>query len=267
LHDSQLNGRKRYATQGPYTSQGRTRGGLGTDAQAEQGERILSVKQPLRAIWKRLWMIVLVVIVLVGPVVGFDLLRTPTYVASSKLLVGQVEQPYSSNAGSLSGSLGGDVQGLQQITQTVAKAVNTRPVVEATIQQLGLQMDPGEIQGKLRAEKVEDTQFIDVSYTDTDPERAEQILNVLGEEFSKQSSEVSPGTVPITAKVWEKATLPQTPDSPHLWRDALLALMLGSALGIGLAFLLDNDELDEQRGSSSEEKKKAKLPSGVARTR
>ncbi len=40
------------------------------------------------------------------------------------------------------GDLAGEVQGLQQITQTIVEAVNSRPVVESVIQQLGLELTP-----------------------------------------------------------------------------------------------------------------------------
>jgi capsular polysaccharide biosynthesis protein len=81
--------------------------------------------------------------------------------------------------------------------------------------------------------------FIEVSYRDTDPQRAQQIVNTVGEVFSDQVSNVSPSASAITATVWEPAVLPETPVSPNVLRNVVLALVLGLLLGVGLAFLLE----------------------------
>ena len=43
----------------------------------------------------------------------------------------------------------------------------------------------------------------------------------------------------LTAKVWEDAVVPRSPDSPAPLRNVLLALVLGAMLGVGTAYLLD----------------------------
>ncbi len=71
--------------------------------EALQDEHVLSVKDLLGVLWRRLWVIVLVALVLAGSAVGFDLSQTPTYKASIKILVGQEQQS------GVPGSLGGEV--------------------------------------------------------------------------------------------------------------------------------------------------------------
>lgn len=207
--------------------------GPGTIVEASEGEYVISLGDLLRVVWKRMWAVILVAVVLAGAAVGFSLGQTPRYEASIKILVGQEQ------TGDVPGSLGSDVQGLQQLTQTVADLVSTRPVAEAVIDRLELGVSPETFLENLSVEQVANTQTIQVSYTDPDPEQAREIANTVGEVFSEQVSEVSPSANAITATVWERAVAPDEPVSPDPVRNGALALVLGLMLGVGLAFLLE----------------------------
>ena len=149
----------------------------------------------------------LVAVVLVAmAVTSVSLQQAPTYEATAQVWVDQKE-------------------GDQQTYVTVSgEAIDSRPVAEDAIQHLGLRMDPSELLDCLTVEKVENTSFLRLSYTDTDPERARLIVNTVGEVFSEficdRSSE-------FTATVWEKAMIPTTPASPHPLRNGLLTLVVG----------------------------------------
>jgi capsular polysaccharide biosynthesis protein len=146
--------------------------------------------------------------------------------------------------------LGGDIQGLQQLTQTMAKAVGTRPIAEEVIQQLELHESAEDFLEELSVEQTDATQFIEVSYKHTDPKQATRIVNAVSDGFSEQVSDVAPTTNAITAPVGEQATAPDTPVSPNPIRKGLLALVAEIMLGVGLAFLLNY--LDDSWQSSEE---------------
>lgn len=167
----------------------------GTTVEASEGEYVISLGELFRVVWKRMWAVLLVAVVLTGAAVGFSLGQTPMYEASIKLLVGQEQ---TSEAPS---QLASDVQGLQQLTQTVADLVSTRPVAETVIDRLDLEVSPEGFLENLGVEQVANTQTIQVSYTDPDPEQAQEIANTVGEVFSEQVSEVSPSANAITATV------------------------------------------------------------------
>jgi capsular polysaccharide biosynthesis protein len=223
---------------------------LGTDVETSQHELVLSVGDPLRILRRRLWVIVLVAIVFTGSAVGYSLLQTPTYRASVKILIGQeltnAPADYVPNPGNLSG----EVQGLEKITQTMASAVTTRPVAEGVIERLDLQIRPEDLLGNLTAKRAGETQFIEVSYQDSNPERVKETINAVGHEFSKQVSRVSASSTTITATVWEEAAVPVSPVNPNPKRDGAIGLALGCVFGIGLAFLLER--LDYRLRSSEE---------------
>jgi capsular polysaccharide biosynthesis protein len=226
VYKAQLNGNENGTHAGlPVAVSSEALGGIADDPQA------LHPRNPIRVLWQRLWIIVVVTALVVGLAVGFTYMQTPTYGASIKILVGQKQ-------GSATDNLATEVQGLQGITETVATAISTRPVAQGVVQQLDLPMYPEEIQANVTAEVVGTSQFIDVTYEDTDPERAIQVVNTLGEVFSQQVAEVSSDTNDITATVWEKAVSSYAV-GPNLMRNILLALVLGLMLGVGLALLLD----------------------------
>jgi len=186
----------------------------------------------IQVLLRRVWTIVLVALVLGGSTLGFSLVQKPTYEASIKILVGQKIRGDQSFAG--------NVAGLQQFTPTMAKAVTTLPVAQAVVEELNL--PKGSANGLLEnldAQTEPGTMLIDISYEDSNPERAQSVANAVGRVFSKKISEVSPGLNAVTATVWEPATLPDTPASPKPVRNVMLALVLGVFLGVGLVFLLE----------------------------
>jgi capsular polysaccharide biosynthesis protein len=187
----------------------------------------------LQTLRRRMWTIVVVAAVTVGSALGFSLLQTPTYEASVMILVGQ-ETTGNTTLGAT------DVTELQELALTVAKAVPTTPVAETVVERLGLQeVSASGVLNRISAEADPGTMFVNVSYKDSDPERAQLIANTIGKVLSEKISEVSVGANAITATVWEPATLPETPVSPDPIRNVIIALVLGSLLGIILAFLLE----------------------------
>lgn len=184
----------------------------------------------LAVLWKRLWLVALVTIVLVGVAVGLSLTQTPQYQASVRILVGQdrgfTESPT-------------EAIGLQQLTQTMDVAADSRTVIEAVIENLNLGISVRDFQENLEVSQIAATQFIEISYTDPNPRTARLVADELGEEFSNRIDEVSNSSNPITATLYERASVPDEPVSPQPLRNGILALGLGLLLGLALAFLLE----------------------------
>jgi capsular polysaccharide biosynthesis protein len=191
----------------------------------------LSLEEILRTVRRRLLTILSVAFLITGITVGFALLQPPVYEASTEMLVGQEQNPDAQV------NLASDVQGLQQITLTVVEAVNSRVVAEAVTQEMDLKIAPDTFLENLSVEQVGETQFIQISYRDLDPERAQEIADTVAEVTAERISEVSPNSNAITATTWQAAAEPESPVSPNPVRNGILALALGTMLGVGLAFL------------------------------
>ena len=191
------------------------------------------LKDIARTVWKRAWVVVLTALVFVGVAVGVGLSQEPVYEASAEILVAQTED---SNRTS---SLGSDIQGLQQATQTVAAAVSSRPVMDDVIQQQGLEAAPETLLNNTDVKQVQATQFVGVTYSDPDPVEAQKVANSISDVAAKRISESSAEASGIRATIWEYAEAPGTPAGPDPIRNAILALGLGLMLGVGLTFLLE----------------------------
>lgn len=224
----------------------------GPHTEVAEDEYVLSLGDLLRVIRNRLWVILLTAVVFAGAAVGLSLTMTPQYEGTIKILVGQEEGREQVS------TLGSDVQGLQQLTQTMAELVSSRPIAEAVIEELNLRMDAEEFLERVSVEQIPETQVVEVAYRSPDPRDAQRVANTIGDVFSEQVSEVSPSANSITATVWERAVTPEEPVSPDLLRNGLLALLLGLMLGTGLAFLLEY--LDDSWRSPEEAERVSGVP-------
>src|SRR5919112_44281 len=181
----------------------------------------------LQTLRQRMWTIMLVALVTTGAAIGFSLLQTPTYESSVLILIGGKTTGDTNSAP--------DVQDLQELTLTVAKAVPTKPVAEAVVERLGDPPEGGAGGGlaNTSAEPDPGTVFVNVSYKDSEPKSAQLIANTIGIVLSEKIPEMSLGANAITAKVWAPATLPETPVSPNPLRNGLLTLVIGLGLCAG----------------------------------
>ena len=195
-----------------------------------EDQQPVSVGDFAKIVRRRLWIIILVPLVMAGTAVAFSFLQTPVYEASATLLVGQEQGQGVSPA---------KVDELQALTPSAVEIITTRPVAEENIERLELPMDPGAVLENLTAEQIESSQLIQLTYTDTDAERAQQVVNTVGEVASERISALPMSANDIKAIVVEAATVPRTPEDPDPLRNGILAAGLGTLLGFGLAFLVE----------------------------
>ena len=153
--------------------------------------------------------------------------RPPTYEASAMLSMGQEEQ---SDGKIHLIPLAPTHDRLRQLTHTMVVAIESRPVAEEVIRRLGLEVSPDQLLNNLSIEQIESSQYIQLSYTDTDPARSAQVVNTVGEVSSERISPMSAAGSNFTANVWEKATVPESPASPKPLRNGLIALVVALAL-------------------------------------
>jgi capsular polysaccharide biosynthesis protein len=203
-------------------------------------ETILSpVETILQLLLRRVWTIVLVLVVVTGSTFAFSVRQMPTYEATVQMLVSQ-KNPGGPN-------LGGDIGGLQDATLTVAEMVPSMHVAQGVVEQLNLpDLSAEDVLRNMSVEANPGTMVIDVSYTytaanaHTAQERAQLIANAIGEVSTKEIGDAMVGANPIVFRVWDEATLPENPVSPNPVRNSIIALLLGGPLAVGIAFLLDH---------------------------
>jgi capsular polysaccharide biosynthesis protein len=231
----------------------KVRAKLGAPAWDKEDENFTSLNDSLQVLRRRLWVVAMTALVLAGAVTAFGLWQKPAYDVSAKILVSQKpagdEEAY--------GSLSSDVQGLQMLTRTVAEAVVSRRVAESALRELNLQMKAETLSSSLSVQPVEDTQFVSISYQDSNPARATEVVNAIANASADQIPRISPSTA-VTVTVWEPAQEPEVSAVSKLARDGVLALLLGTMLGFGLVFLLER--LDNSRWLSEEAERVSGIP-------
>lgn len=217
---------------------------------SQEEEYVISIRELFQVIRRRIWIIALTVFLFVGATVGISLLQTPEYEASIKILVGQEAQ--SEPSGSL------PVDSLQGITQTLAVAIDSSLIAQEVIRQQELEMTPKKFLNRMSIEQIGVTQFIEISYVSESPETAQRVVNAIGGVFSERAADMDLSANKIAVEVYEPALTPTSPVSPNPARNGVLALVAGSMLGVGLAFLLEH--LDDRWRSPEEAEQISGVP-------
>lgn len=261
----------------------------------------ISLRDYLAVLRVRKWTIILCTVLVTAAAVGLSMMQTPQYTAESRVLV----EPTANEATTFNPLLPVDIQ-------TQVELIASESVAAVVAEELELDESLESILSGLSVSPQGETQVVKISYTSTDPERAQQIaqafadsyiqfrreraledvvsqeetiqaqvdsateqlsgisedlaaaqdsedealsasletqrsiliarLGVLEQELDNVRSERSQTTE--AGQVIEPALLPESPSSPKHALNAAVALFLGVALGIGLAFL--RERLDDR---------------------
>lgn len=183
---------------------------------------------------RRRWpSIVLIAIILGGLAGGLSALETPMYASNARLFV--------STSGSTDASLLQGGQFSEQRVKSYADLISSRELAERVISDLDLTMTPTELSGRVSAQVSLETVNMTLTAIDTDPRRAQQIVQVYAEQLVDMVRELETpqggATAPIKATIVDAASLPSSPVSPQPERNVALGIAVGLALGIGLSLL------------------------------
>jgi receptor protein-tyrosine kinase len=178
--------------------------------------------------------------------IGYSLLTTPLYEASTRLYV-------STSAGSSAAELYQGNRLSQERVASYTQLITGETLAQRTIDKLGVDMSATTLQSRVKATAKLDTVLIDVSILDESPVRARDIANALSDEFVVMVRELEtpkPGATPDARVIVEqRASIPSKPVIPKTARNIAVGLGFGLALGIGLAILrdiLDNTVKDRE---------------------
>ena len=97
-------------------------------------------------------------------------------------------------------------------------------------------MKSSDVLGSLTVTPRADTQILEISYTNTDPEVAKEIIEALTNEFINYSVELIPNG---NVKIIEEVRLPENPVSPNKKLNIAIAFLLGLMISVGFSFLIE----------------------------
>lgn len=142
----------------------------------------MEVKRYLSLIWRWAWLVVLGIIISGGGAFIISKNMTAIYQASSRLLID--EAPGGSGGNEYSQLLVA-----QRLAQTYVEIMNTRPIQEEVVDRLDLPFGASTLASKIAISVPPETQILVITVQDTDPGRAADIANTLGQVFIDQNKE------------------------------------------------------------------------------
>ena len=147
---------------------------MSMDTEIEERGSLESILEYVQILWHWAWLLVLAAVV--AGVVSYFLSNRQTRVYQSNTLV-MVNGASGSSYDTYNTLYLG-----QQLASTYSKTMLTKPVLDAVSEKLGFPVSSGGI----NVQQVESSQLINISVTDTDPQRAAQIANTLVSVFADQ---------------------------------------------------------------------------------
>ncbi len=130
-------------------------------------------------LWHWAWLLVLVTVLAAGAAYLISQRLTPVYEASTTLLINEAQSNQTTDYTAILTS--------ERLARTYAAMMTKKPVLEAVMAELGLTMDLKDLEEAVSVQPVRDTQLIDVTAEDPDPQRAANIANAIYRIFQSQN--------------------------------------------------------------------------------
>ena len=166
--------------------------------------------------------------------VAYVLLATPMYTSTAQFFVST--QGTASTSDALQGS-----EFSQQRAASYAELLNGPLLATRVVERLDLDVSPRNLSERISVTAVPETVLIDLAVEDSSPTRAQQIADVLGEEFIKRVGELedtdADDAAAVRVTVAEPAGLPNVQTSPSRLPIVALGLMGGLLAGGALALV------------------------------
>jgi len=135
----------------------------------------MELRQYASVIWKWLWLIVLATVV----AATFSWLaakdQPPIYETSTTLMIGQTIEKVDPNYS--------DFYTSERLAQTYSELIKREPILKATARALGFEDQWRSLQSQVAVNLVAGTQLMEITVTDTDPQRAKLIADQLANQL------------------------------------------------------------------------------------
>ena len=192
----------------------------------------MELRDILRVLRNGKWILIILPLVamLTSGIFSFFVI-TPVYRSSTTLMVGKT---YSGENGPLLQY--NDILTANQLVKTYSQIAKSRTVAEKVIELEKLDLTPGAFSGKIDVQPVRDTQLIQISIDDPNPNKAARLANVSGQVFIKKVVDVMKLD---NVNIVDPAVPPQYPEKPNKRMNIMIAGVVGLMAAVGLIFLME----------------------------
>ncbi|WP_010248023.1 polysaccharide biosynthesis tyrosine autokinase [Acetivibrio cellulolyticus] len=188
----------------------------------------IDIREIIFVILKKWYLIAICFIIAVGS--SFAITQyyiKPVYKAQTTLFLGK-------ESGKLASLSFADIQVNNQLVTDYRELLKSDLVAESIKQKLGV--NANKFKGSVNVETVKDSRIFSISYEDTDPELAANVVNELALVIKQMASDIIEVK---NVKVIDTAKIPESPVSPSKKKNVGLAGVLGIALGAALIYILE----------------------------
>lgn len=187
----------------------------------QSGEDEIDLLELIQVLLQKAWLIVICFVVGALLMFGYTkLLVTPQYTATATVYILSSSTSLTSVA---------DLQIGTALTADFAEIAKTRPVLEAVIEETGIDESYESLLEKVTTENPTDTHLMRLIVVDEDPEQAKEIANAYADVMADQIADVMNTDKPNIA---ERAVTPKKPSSPNLMKNVALGGIAGAAIVI-----------------------------------
>jgi capsular exopolysaccharide synthesis family protein len=191
----------------------------------------VELKDYWRTIRRRSRIIVACVLVTLAAAAVITWQMTPQYSSSARLFVSTSQTDEAS-------AYQGGLFATQRVA-SYADLVTGQRLADAVADDLGGDVDPETLTGRVTAQVVPETVILEITATDPDPQTAQDLAQAYAEELSDLVGQLETpegqDEAVITASIVDDARFPESPVSPQPVRNLGLAAVLGLLLGLGAA--------------------------------
>lgn len=209
----------------------------------------LDLKELINMFWTRkLQIVIIVAIFLIIGLVYSYLYVSPEYQATTTVILAQSTTDESATITNL------DLTINQNLVSTYSTLIKSDNILSDVIRNLNIDKTAESLQSHITVSSVDDTDLIQISVTDANPELASRIANEVVNVFIEK---VANGVYKINnAQVWDVAETPTAPYNINHTRDLIIFIFAGfvvSAIYVLIANMLDTtvkskDDIEKKLG-------------------
>src|SRR5689334_1979726 len=214
----------------------------------------MTLRAYLQILLKRWRIVVACTVLVLGAAGTLTYLTPPTYAANATAFVS------ISSSGTADASIYQSSQFAMQRVASYTEVVKSPDTLQPVIDKLGLKMSVRALRAVVSAENPPDTVLIKVTATDSDPKRAQAIVNAVSDQMGTNIERLETprepgGKSPVKVTTTVPSLAPQQPISPKIPLNLALGLLAGLALGVIVAVIREQqdttvkgDELEDLTG-------------------
>ncbi len=198
-------------------------------------EKTINIMDLVMLAWRRLWILILVAIICAAAIFSYcKFFITPSYSATASIIATNGAVTVYSDKSTVSAS---DLSASLYLAETVIDILKTPDIYKDVADQLGKEYNYQNLMGRTNVvRRGEDTLFIDVTFSSTDPKEAMRVAN----KFVEVSCEYIPEYIPHSIAKVASTAIKSVKTYPRTVRATLIAGVAGAVAAYIVLFIIES---------------------------